>query len=318
MILNQEQLSFFKVNGYLILPKILDSGLCERARDLLWSSLPKETNIKREDPSTHVGPFIDKDLEEDVTNLRQGYKWQLRSIGTDQLMIDLVYSETLQQIAEELLGKDTLVKPKVGGKTMGHHGAAWPGGPVDPALDNEGARGIYATLPYGDKEKEPDFCHSDGHPFNLSLVGLIDDVLPNGGAFKVWPGSHKRLYPTFQMQYDQPRIPYYEHLPSYKGIIQSKAYEEEIKKIMEDTKPVDCYGSEGDVVMWHHRLAHMAGHNYSNKMRLAVLGDFIKKDLDENRAKPPQDNMWQDWSEDLNAASEIYSDEMARSQKLID
>ena len=153
MILNQEQLSFFKVNGYLILPKILDSGLCERARDLLWSSLPKETNIKREDPSTHVGPFIDKDLEEDVTNLRQGYKWQLRSIGTDQLMIDLVYSETLQQIAEELLGKDTLVKPKVGGKTMGHHGAAWPGGPVDPALDNEGARGIYATLPYGDKEK---------------------------------------------------------------------------------------------------------------------------------------------------------------------
>ena len=53
-------------------------------------------------------------------------------------------------------------------------------------------------------------------------------------------------------------------------------------------------------------------------MRLAVLGDFIKKDLDENRAKPPQDNMWQDWSEDLNAASETYSDEMARTQKLID
>ena len=67
---------------------------------------------------------------------------------------------------------------------MGQHGAAWPGGPVDPALDNEGARGIYATLPYGDKEKEPDFCHSDGHPFNLSLVGLIDDVLPNGGSFQ--------------------------------------------------------------------------------------------------------------------------------------
>ncbi|GIT61207.1 MAG: hypothetical protein Ct9H300mP20_10340 [Gammaproteobacteria bacterium] len=53
-------------------------------------------------------------------------------------------------------------------------------------------------------------------------------------------------------------------------------------------------------------------------MRLAVLGDFIKKDLDENRAKPPQDNMWQDWSEDLDTAPETYSDEMARSQKLID
>ena len=159
MILIQEQLSFFKVNGYLVIPKILDSGLCEKARDLLWSSLPKEANINRENLSTHIGPFTEKDLEQDVTNLRQGYKWQLRSIGTNQLMIDLVYSETLQQIAEDLLGKDTLVKPKVGGKTMGQHGAAWPGGPVDPALYNEGARGIYATLPYGDTEKEPDLFY---------------------------------------------------------------------------------------------------------------------------------------------------------------
>jgi ectoine hydroxylase-related dioxygenase (phytanoyl-CoA dioxygenase family) len=107
-------------------------------------------------------------------------------------------------------------------------------------------------------------------------------------------------------------------LPSYKGIIQSEAYEEEVMKVMADTQPVDCCGSEGDVVLWHHRLGHMAGHNYSNKMRLAVLGDFIKQDLDENRAKPPQENMWQDWSESLNAASETYSDETARSQKLID
>ena len=318
MILNQEQLSFFKVNGYLILPKILDPVLCEKARDLLWSSLPKESTIKRDDPSTHTGPFEGIDLQDDITNLRQGYKWQFRSIGTDQLMIGLVYSDILQKIAEDLLGKDTLVKPKIGGKTMGQHGAAWPGGPVDPALENEGARGIYGTLPYGNKEKEPDFCHTDGHPFNLGLVGLIDEVLPKGGAFKVWPGSHKRLYPTFQMQYDQPRIAYYAHLPSFKGIIQSKMYEEEIKKVMEDTKPVDCYGLEGDVIFWHHRLAHMAGHNYSNKVRLAVLGDYIKKDLDENRSKPPQENMWQDWSNELKNSSEVYSEETARSQKLID
>jgi len=88
--------------------------------------------------------------------------------------------------------------------------------------------------------------------------------------------------------------------------------------VMEETQPVDCCGSEGDVIFWHHRLAHMAGHNYSAKMRLAVLGDYIKKDLDESRAKAPQKNMWQDWSENLNAAPETYSDDLARSQKLID
>ena len=316
MILNQEQLSFFKVNGYLMLPKMLASGLCEKACELLWSSLPEESKIKREDPSTHIGPFTEKDLEDDVTNLRQGYKWQLRSIGTDQLLIDLVYSETLQQIAEDLLGKDTLVEPKVGGKTMGQHGAAWPGGPVDPALDNEGARGIYATLPYGDKEKEEDYCHTDGHPFNLGLVGLIDDVLPDGGALKIWPGSHSRLYPTFQMQYDQPRIPFYPDMPKFKGLIQSPEYEKEITKILKDTKPVDCWGSIGDVVLFHHRVAHMAGHNYTNKIRQAVLYDFKKKDLDESRTKPPQDDMWGDWSESLKSVSETYSEETAKSQRL--
>ena len=46
--------------------------------------------------------------------------------------------------------------------------------------------------------------------------------------------------------------------------------------------------------------------------------EIIKKDLDENRAKPPQENMWQDWSEHLNEAPETFSDEMARSQNLID
>ena len=276
----------------------------------------RNSKIKRNDPSTHIGPFDQSDIEEDVTNLRFEYKWQLRYVGTEKLIIDLVFSETLQKIAEQLLGKDTLVVPKVGGKTMGSHGPAWPRGPVDPALDNEGARGIYATLPYGSKVKEPDFCHTDGHPFNLGFVGLIDEVLPHGGAFKVWPGSHKRLYPTFQMQYDQPRIPFYEHMPKFKGIIQSDEYEKEIKKILKDTKPVDCWGSKGDVVLFHQRLAHMAGHNYSGKIRVAVLYYFKIKDLNECRTKPPQENMWEDWSDLLKATPETYSNDSARTQKL--
>ena len=39
---------------------------------------------------------------------------------------------------------------------MGSFGPAWPGGPTDPALGNEGARGVYCTLPYGDRPREPD------------------------------------------------------------------------------------------------------------------------------------------------------------------
>ena len=119
------------------------------------------------------------------------------------------------------------------------------------------------------------------------------------------------------MQYDQPRIPYYEHLPSHKGIIQSEAYEAEIKAVLEDIKPVDCWGEEGDVVLWHHRLAHMAGHNYSEQIRQAVLYDFSRTDLDTIRMDPPQDDMWRDWSIELRNAGSRYSDQFARTQNLM-
>ena len=119
------------------------------------------------------------------------------------------------------------------------------------------------------------------------------------------------------MQYDQPRIPYYEHMPKFKGLIQTPEYEREIKKIMKDTSPVDCWGSAGDIILFHHRLAHMAGHNYSKKIRLAILYDFKKKDLDEGRTNPPLKNMWSDWSKSLNESKDTFSKEVAISQRLV-
>ena len=118
------------------------------------------------------------------------------------------------------------------------------------------------------------------------------------------------------MQYDQPRIPFYEHLPSHKGLIQSPEYEAEMKEVMADTQPVDCHGKEGDVVLWHHRLAHMAGHNYSDVIRQAVLYDFTRTDLDTCRMDPPQENMWRDWAEDVGSNEAGYSAGFARSQGL--
>ena len=219
-------------------------------------------------------------------------------------------------MAQTLLGEGLRV-PVVGGTPMGSRGSAWPGGPTDPAQGNEGARGIYFTLPYGNKAREPDRAHTDGHPFQLGIVGLLSDVPVDGGAFKVWPGSHKRLYPTFQMQYDQPRIPYYSHLPSHKGIVHSEAYLDELARLHEDTQAVECSGRTGDVVFWHHRTAHMAGHNYTSVIRQAVLADFWKTELDQYRCDPPQANMWRDWSQAINTADPTaYSDDFAASQGL--
>jgi len=315
MKLSDEQIAFFKDNGYLILPGVISPQRCAEARDRMWAALPASCALKRDDPSTFNGPFHGADIQNDPLHVRQGFRWQNREISTDAFFIETMFNEQLRVAVEQLIGANTLREPVVGGRRMGSEGTAWPGGPVDPAI-NEGVRGIYCTLPYGDQPRLPDESHTDGHPFSLGAVANIHQVPADGGAFKVWPKSHRRLYPTFQMQYDQPRIPYYDHLPSYKGIIHSTAYLKELDAIMRDTPPVECCGGEGDVILWHHRLAHMAGHNYTDVIRQSVLWDYNRADLDQLRADPPQDNMWRDWSEQLQANNTHYSDAFARTQLL--
>lgn len=316
MRLSAEQLSFFKQQGYLILPQILDPDLCEHARDLLWESLPENADIIRHQPSTHGGPFSAKDHQDDPVNSRVGYRWQLRQHSTDTELLDLLYSETVMAVAAQLLGEGAVQQPVAGGSVMGSEGKAWPDGPVDPALSSQGIRGIYATLPYGEsKDQTTSGAHTDGHPFMLSVVGLIDDCPPGGGAFTVWPGSHQRLYPLFPLQYDQLRIPFYEHMPSLKGIVQPPEYDATLAEILSDTQPVDCWGRAGDIVLWHHRLVHAASENYSNTIRQAVLADLNRCDLDSLRLNPPYEDMWHDWSPELQAADSVISDEFYAQQR---
>lgn len=316
MRLNNEQISFFRTNGYLLVPGAMEKALCARVRDLMWAALPADSSLKRDDATTHLGPIPESEVSTDSVFFRDGYRWLNRRAGVAQEVIDLIYSEVICAMALQLVGGE-LRQPVVNGTPMGSHGPVWPGGPTDPAQGTEGARGVYCTLPYGDLAREADTCHTDGHPFQLGVVGLIDDCPPDGGAFKVWPQSHRRLFPTYQLRYDQPRIPYYDHLPSFKGIVHTPQYLAEISKLNEDTKAVECFGEAGDIVFWHHRTAHMAGHNYSAHIRQAVLADFWTSDLDRNRGEAPDEEMWRDWSPEIqNSLDYGYSEEFARAQRL--
>ena len=315
MALNAEQIAFFKHNGYLLVPGAMDAELCARVRDMMWAALPENTMLNRADEASHVGPFPEDERSTESLHVRDGYRWLNRTLGVSEAVIDLIYSESICAMAEQLLGAP-LRQAVSGGTPMGSRGPAWPGGPTDPALGTEGARGVYCTLPYGDKPREADACHTDGHPFQLGVVGLIDDTPEGGGAFKVWPNSHQRLYQTFKLRYDQPRIPYYDHLPSFKGLVHTDEYLAEIETLNTRTTPVECWGSAGDIVFWHHRTAHMAGHNYSHVIRQAVLADFWKPDLDSYRMTPPTEDMWQDWSGAVRNSDGRYSAAFAAAQRL--
>jgi len=97
----------------------------------------------------------------------------------------------------------------------------------------------------------------------------------------------------------------------------TEEYLAEIKSLNEDTSVVECFGQARDIVFWHHRTAHMAGHNYSTQIRQAVLADFWTSDLDRFRGEDAQGDMWRDWSPELqNAVDDGYSETFAASQRL--
>jgi hypothetical protein len=144
----------------------------------------------------------------------------------------------------------------------------------------ERVRGIYSVFPEGDAPENPPLLHVDAHPFHLGVVGYIDDVEPGGGGFTVWPGSHIRFYNDFTTRYTFNATPEYA----------------EDKAFFNAQPPVECHGQAGDVVFWHHRIGHSAGHNRGRRIRQAVLYDFKKLDLEASQDLPSGDDMWADWA----------------------
>ena len=56
-MLDSEQIGFFKANGYLLVPGIMDKQLCSELQDRMWESLPENALLKREISVTHTGPL---------------------------------------------------------------------------------------------------------------------------------------------------------------------------------------------------------------------------------------------------------------------
>jgi hypothetical protein len=257
MKLTDDELRFFKRQGYLILRDVMDPHLMARARDRLWDNPPP--SVRRDEPESWIGPIRAEEESLERENTKSEYSWSYRKPGSEEWMIRLLATAPpIWSAAEQLLGKGQLVTP-------------------------ERIRGIYCTLPRTDRTEEENRCHCDGHAFSLGVVGYIDDVQPDGGAFSVWPGSHQLFYPTFTQRYMRELTSEYESL----------------RQRLNQQPPVDCFGSAGDIVFWHQRLGHMAGHNHSQRIRQAVLYDFLHQSVKATAEDTPHEEMWTDWSDEL-------------------
>ena len=170
-------------------------------------------------------------------------------------------------------------------------------------------RGVYCTMPYGNKLKARNQSHVDSSLDSRQRIGVvtyIDNVAPGGGSFMVWPGSHHYCHRFLATQEDTNANGYQQKekknltggpddRPSWAAGMQA-AWELVEKTIY----PVDCFGAAGDVVFYHSHLAHMAGQNYSANIRQAVISGFSKTadalPDDELIAHALEADIWRDWS----------------------
>lgn len=257
-MLTDDEIRQFKRDGYLVKRGIIDDTYCATARERLWDD--PAPSMRKDDPASWVGPFKPEEESDDRTNFKRGYRWQYRKVGKEDWMVEgLSRHPFVQSVVTQLLGRDRFTQPK-------------------------GVRGIYCTLPYGDVERKPRHVHIDEGPSTLGVVCYVDGVDPDGGGFTVWPGSHRRMYYTSNSR----------HLRE-----DSDAYNE-VKQDLDDTwetSSVQTCGDPGDIVFWHHRMAHMASHNYTTNIRKAVLTDFRFTNVHELSETPPGDDMWEDWGD---------------------
>ncbi len=212
--------------------------------------------IDRDNPDTWIGPIQEyREKNNEKGNDGGGYGWWYRGIGSKEWMVRML-----------------VIHPpiwEIVEQMLGEEDVVRP----------NSVRGIYCRLPEGNVPCKPLSCHTDAHAFHLGVVGYIDDVAPNGGGFSVWPRSHRVFYYTHQTRHLRDQSEQY---------LKNRAY-------FNHRSPIDCHGRAGDVVFWHHRLAHSAGSNRSKGIRKAVLGNKVKKDIERTMNEPPCEDMWEDW-----------------------
>jgi hypothetical protein len=253
--LSDEQIARFCTEGYLIVPDLLDADKMKRAIETTWLLLP--TWFERDDPLTWTGVTRDDCYTKSLERRRGRLKYR-ESIRDEQWIGDILFAnEKVVAVAESLLGVGAVAQP------------TW-------------FRGLYPIVPTPSMVGKESDGHIDRHPFQLGMVGYLNDVAPGGGAFTVWPGSHRRLWPHFRNRGTDWR---------------RRSWKTTFTAIKKDITAIELPAPAGSVIFWHPRLVHAAGINGGPNIRFAILGDLARVDYDPYVAINFYDDMWYGWGQ---------------------
>jgi ectoine hydroxylase-related dioxygenase (phytanoyl-CoA dioxygenase family) len=143
----------------------------------------------------------------------------------------------------------------------------------------------------------------------LQTVVYFDDVPLGCGGTHIWPGSHQRIWDTWQSIYRGDTLIDINCL----SLRNTKHRPDEyvappVPDIKADTEPLDFHGPAGSVLLWHTIGLHMAGVNTSSDViRQATLYGFNKTPesiSDERAMANPTWDIWDDWSEEVRAVTD--------------
>ena len=239
----------------------------------------------RDDMAEH----FEEVLADDGWEEWQGFRSHMPVDDKPYLVNMLPANPSVAGIVEQLLGKGSVAP--IGDKIRGVN-CNLPLGHGAPSPDGPDAGGVRI-----------DALHVDAHPFNLGTTAYFDTVEPGGGGFTIAPRSHRRLWHTFELQYDTLRRQ--DSVYGMEAQHHSHGYHQAMQSMHRELDGgVEFVGEAGDVLFWHHRLAHGAGTNNSKKIRAACLHDFHRTDLQRHRERAPPEDMWLDWGPELRACPE--------------
>jgi len=124
------------------------------------------------------------------------------------------------------------------------------------------------------------------HTRSTLLLSVTSTMSPQtGGGFTIWPKSHRKFFYDYHSRYRIEASPL------------ADKHREEFQSREENS--FQTFGEPGDIVFWHHRIGHMASHNYSRQIRKAVLYDFTLNDNHRLQEEPPGNNIWVDWTDEV-------------------
>lgn len=265
---NTEQRRFFKRNGYLVLEEELSSETVGRAREALWEAL-------------NVNPESVQDAETRYTLVNES---DISDLEPFQQIHDVVFG-----YANELVGGDVLKDPK---ETFGI--------PEDMTLP--------INLPDGTRLSETHLrsnnnAHVDGfgEPFKdpetyetyiyytINAAIYFNDVIPGGGGFTVYPGSH-HIAATYFEEHSLPSPGWTGYLPA----IDDRGGWDYNRRLGHQLRDVEIVGPPGTVILYHNKLLHKAGFNQRDRARMAGITRYTHEQGDEI-AQDAATNLWRYW-----------------------